>query len=195
MKCPYIISSLLFFFFGGFISNQPNCFAQKTVEGITFSKTKTVEGETLMLNGAGLREKFFLDLYVAGLYLPKTTSNVAAICDGEQSYFLDIRIVSSLINGEKIADAIKEGFQKATNNNTSSIQKDINSIVSLFKENSLTKGETCAFFYSQKTGLQVYINNALQKTFTDHKFKSTFLKIWLGENPADKTLKQQLLNL
>ena len=39
----------------------------------------TVNGQTLVLNGAGLRKKFFIKVYVGGLYLPAKMSNPASI--------------------------------------------------------------------------------------------------------------------
>jgi hypothetical protein len=41
--------------------------AQQTIEGVTLPATVTVEGETLNLNGGGLREKLWFNLYVGGL--------------------------------------------------------------------------------------------------------------------------------
>ena len=38
--------------------------------GVTLPNTTEVAGETLKLNGIGLREKFWIDIYAAALYLP-----------------------------------------------------------------------------------------------------------------------------
>ena len=54
-------------------------FAQKTVSGVTLPELKTIQGERLLLNGAGLREKLWIDLYVGGLYLATKTSDANEI--------------------------------------------------------------------------------------------------------------------
>ena len=41
-----------------------------TVAGVKLPEEIQVGGETLILNGMGLREKYWLDIYVAGLYIP-----------------------------------------------------------------------------------------------------------------------------
>ncbi|MBK5259345.1 MAG: chalcone isomerase family protein, partial [Thermoanaerobaculia bacterium] len=46
-----------------------------TVGGVDISDKTTVGGQTLVLNGAGLRKKFFIKVYTGALYLPsKQTS-------------------------------------------------------------------------------------------------------------------------
>ena len=54
-----------------------------TVAGVTMPETRSIQGADLVLNGAGLREKYFFDIYVAGLYLPVKTTSSAVVLDGE----------------------------------------------------------------------------------------------------------------
>ena len=42
----------------------------QTVAGITFPDRIQINESALVLNGAGLREKYWIDIYVAALYLP-----------------------------------------------------------------------------------------------------------------------------
>ena len=43
--------------------------AQVTISDVTLPATMDAAGTSLMLNGGGLREKLWFDLYVGGLYL------------------------------------------------------------------------------------------------------------------------------
>lgn len=45
--------------------------AQKTVAGVKVDAKMSLEGQNLMLNGAGTRVKMFMDMYVGALYLEK----------------------------------------------------------------------------------------------------------------------------
>ena len=56
-------------------------FAQTSnIEGIDFPDELSINNETFVLNGGGLREKLgFLDLYVGGLYLSATSSDANQI--------------------------------------------------------------------------------------------------------------------
>ena len=44
-------------------------FAETEIGGVTLTDTQIIGDETLVLNGGGIREKFWLDMYVGGLYL------------------------------------------------------------------------------------------------------------------------------
>ena len=50
-----------------------------SLAGVTLADTATVGGQPVVLNGMGLREKYFLDIYVGGLYVPAKTASAAAI--------------------------------------------------------------------------------------------------------------------
>ena len=45
--------------------------AQKTVSGVKLDSKLSIEGQELLFNGAGVREKLWKDLYVGSLYLDK----------------------------------------------------------------------------------------------------------------------------
>ena len=49
------------------------------IGGINMPASLQAGQSTLMLNGAGVREKFFMDLYVGGLYLKKKLADPGAI--------------------------------------------------------------------------------------------------------------------
>jgi hypothetical protein len=48
--------------------------AQETVSGVKVDAKLSIEGQSLVLNGAGTREKMWIDLYVGSLYLPKKST-------------------------------------------------------------------------------------------------------------------------
>ena len=49
----------------GFIFSVPT-FAKTEIGGVTLPDTLKIVDETLVLNGGGIREKFWLDMYVGG---------------------------------------------------------------------------------------------------------------------------------
>ena len=54
----------------GFIFSAPT-FAKTEIGGVTLPDTIKVGDETLVLNGGGIREKFWLDMYVGFVPVPK----------------------------------------------------------------------------------------------------------------------------
>jgi hypothetical protein len=56
-----------------------------TLADVTLENKITVNGQTLVLNGLGLRKKFFIKVYVGGLYLQTKSSNPATILSSDTS--------------------------------------------------------------------------------------------------------------
>ena len=57
----------------------------RIVSGVEIPEKLMINGSQLILNGAGVREKFFLDLYVGALYLKKRNKIAKAIIDAEEN--------------------------------------------------------------------------------------------------------------
>ncbi len=169
-------------------------FSQDYVElsGVKMPKTYTLGGKTLQLNGIGLREKWFLDLYVMGLYVPQKTKSAETIINKDQPTVAKLVIVSSLVTRDKMVSSIREGFEKALGNNYSKMKDKIDKFISFFKK-ELHKGDVIVLAYEPGTGTKVYLNGEWIGTIKGLDFKQALFKIWLGPDPVDEDLKEQLL--
>ena len=117
----------------GFIFSVPT-FAKTEIGGVTLPDTLKIGDETLVFNGGGIREKFWLDMYVGGLYLSQKETNSQKIIEYDQPMAIFMEIVSGMITSERMIEAVGEGFQKSTGGNTSPIQKDIEMFINAFRE-------------------------------------------------------------
>lgn len=150
-------------------------------------------GDTeLVLNGAGLREKFFMDLYVASLYLTAKQQDASAIIVAQDPMAIRLHIVSGLITSEKMTEATLEGFDNATQGNTAPIQDKIDAFMETFKE-EIKEGDVFELVYDPSKGVLVYKNGTLANTITGDAFKQALFGIWLSDKPAQKSLKKGLL--
>ena len=91
--------SLLFIIGLSLLSTPGN--AQSEISGVTPAKSINISGESIQFNGAGLREKFFLDLYVGSLYLSNKTKDASTIINANETMAITLDIVSGLISSEK----------------------------------------------------------------------------------------------
>ena len=81
------------------------------IEGIDFPDELSINYETFVLKGGGLREKLgFLDLYVGGLYLSATSSDANQIVMSGSPMAIRIVIASRLVSRERFIEALEEGF-------------------------------------------------------------------------------------
>lgn len=166
--------------------------AQKEVSGVKVSETLVVEGNDLVLNGAGVREKFWIDLYVGSLYLPKKSSNAAEIMNSGDAQAIKLNIISGMITSEKMINAVNEGFENATGGKTAPIKAKIEKFKSFFKE-EIKKGDEFLIAHVPGKGVVVTKNGVLKGVIDGMDFKKALFGIWLSNKPADKDLKSGML--
>lgn len=166
--------------------------AQKVIAGVKLSNTLVVEGNDLVLNGAGTREKFWMDLYVGSLYLPKKSSNAADIMGSADAAAIKLDIVSGMITSEKMINAVNEGFENATGGKTAPLKAKIDKFKAFFKE-EIKKGDEFIISNVPGTGVVVFKNGVKKGSIEGADFKKALFGIWLSNKPADKDLKEAML--
>ncbi|HVL02309.1 MAG TPA: chalcone isomerase family protein [Dongiaceae bacterium] len=153
---------------------------------------KTVPAQPLKLNGAGVREKWMMDLYVGALYLKQHESDAVKIIKDENAMAIRLQIVSGMITSERMTSSTLEGFEHATHGNTAPIQKEIDAFLATFKE-PIKEGDVFEMVYVPNEGVKIFKNNELKNTVVGAEFKQALFGIWLSDEPAQKSLKDEML--
>ena len=166
--------------------------AQKTVSGVKVDEKLSLESQSLVLNGAGTREKIFMDLYVGSLYLPKKSSSANDIMNSKEAAAIKLNIISGMITSDKMISAINEGFENSTGNKTAPLKVKIDKFKSFFKE-EIKKGDVFIIINVPNEGVVVYKNGVKKGIIDGHDFKKALFGIWLCDKPADKDLKEGML--
>jgi hypothetical protein len=146
----------------------------------------------LLLNGWGARTKFYLELYVAGLYLTKANSNPAAIAAANEPMSIRVKITSGMVSQAKLVQSLTDGFHNATNGNVASIQSEINQFRQCLTE-AIRKGDTFDFVYLPEHGVVINKNGKFKGVVAGIEFKKALFNIWLSDKPADANLKKAML--
>lgn len=166
--------------------------AQTKAAGVTLPNTISAEGQKLILNGVGVREKFWMDMYAGALYLNAKSSNASEIMNSNQAMALKIHIVSKLITSEKMTDAVNEGFQNATKGKTQPIASEIETFKSYFSD-EISKNDVFDIVYVPEVGVTVSKNGTKKGVIKGLEFKKALFGIWLSDKPADDDLKEAML--
>jgi hypothetical protein len=165
------------------------------VGGVKFADTATVAGKELKLNGAGLRTKFVIKVYAAGLYLPEKKNNVPDVLklDGP-------RRVTLVMMRDISSDDFGQAFMTGLNNNIDKSEKSkFVTQISKFGEmfgtiEALKKGDVLHLDWIPGTGTQCELNGKkVGEVVQDVNYYNAILKIWLGDKPVDSSLKPALL--
>ncbi|TBW29022.1 chalcone isomerase family protein [Gramella sp. KN1008] len=166
--------------------------AQTKVGGVNLPNQLNFQGQDLQLNGAGVREKLWIDLYAGGLYLSEKSSDASAIMSADKPMSIKLHIVSKLISSEKMIDAVNEGFENSTNGNTKPLAPKIEKFKSFFME-EIKKNDVFDIVHLPAKGVVVYKNNKELGTIEGMDFKKALFGIWLSSKPADDDLKEAML--
>ncbi len=162
-----------------------------TVAGVELGDSVMVEGhaEPLRLNGAGVRKKLFIKVYVGALYLPAVAQNRAdAQKQGAKRIHLN---VLRDISADRVQGAWGDGFSANLPPDTMAVlEKPIARFNALFGD--FKKGDVVTIDLLS-TYVRVQQNNALLGTVEHEGLPGAVLDIWLGEKPADGSLKEAML--
>ncbi len=169
---------------------------------ITFSSATKISGVNmpntlqngLILNGAGIRSKFFFDLYVGGLYLKNRSSNALHIINSNEPMAIKLHITSSLITSQKMMDATMEGFENSTKDNIKPLKKQIDKFIDVFKK-EIKDGDIYDFVYIPQVGVKIFKNSKLITTIKGLEFKKALFGIWFCDKPAQESLKKEMLGI
>lgn len=162
------------------------------IGGITMPDTLSAGNTSLTLNGAGIRTKFFLKLYVGGLYLQNKTTDADKVLSEDSPMAIRLHIISSMITSEKMEDATREGFENSLGSKLSSLSSEIEAFIDVFKA-EIKDGDRFNMIYISGTGTEIYKNDKLSKTIKGLPFKNALFGIWLGKEPAQDSLKEDML--
>lgn len=165
------------------------------VAGVKVDDETTLGGQKLVLNGAGIRSRFGFQVYVCALSLPQkrmTVKEVLAIPGPKRVWATMLREISA----DDLGEALLSGIRKnSTPEQTRLFGLQLVRLGEVFGTiPRLKKGDTFTLDYTADAGTVITVNGKpVLEPLPDPAFFEALLKIWLGENPADSSLKPRLL--
>ncbi len=158
--------------------------------GVTLPDTAQVGGTTLVLNGLGLRKKFVVKVYVAGLYLQQKSSDPEAIMKAEAPKRIVMHFVHSASKNQ-MADAFDESFRNNAPEASKSMKPDIDRLLAALEP--VKDGDEMIFTYRPGTGTTLAINGNEKLTIAAPAFSPVLFSVWLGPKPPNADLKKGIL--
>ena len=166
----------------------------REIGGVEIPETLTIGKYNLVLNGGGVRSKFFIKAYSAGLYLRKKEKDSKEIINANKPMAIRMHITTGMVSRKRMEDALWDGFKKATNGNIDPIKNEINQFFSVFDD--IKKFDKLDLIYLPGKGIIVHKNgNPIEITIEGLNFKKILFSIWLGDDPVCKKLKKGMLGL
>ncbi len=168
------------------------------VANVKYETSLDLSGQKLQLNGAGIRYKAFFKVYTAGLYLTTKASTTQEVLAAPGPKRIHIQMLRE-VDGNDLGRLFTKGMED--NAPRSEFVKSINGVLKLSEifasRKSLTTGEHFSVDYVPGVGSSILLNgkSLLTEPIKEPEFFSALLRIWLGDKPADESLKEALLGI
>ncbi len=172
--------------------------AQMDVGGVKYPATASLGGSSLVLNGAGMRYKFVVKVYTAGLYLTHKAGTTAEVLSAPGPKRIHIQMLRDL-DGNELGKLFTKGME--ANAPREEFVKCINGVLKLSEifasRKQLNSGDSFSVDYVPGVGSTLLLNGKtiMADPIKEPEFFSALLRIWLGDKPADDSLKEALLGI
>jgi hypothetical protein len=161
-----------------------------SLAGVTLPDTVEVGVTTLVLNGLGLRTKFTVKVYVAGLYVQQKSSDPSAIIKADAPKRILMQFVHSA-SKQQMMDAFDEGFKDNTPDAEKTMKADIDKFIGALE--AVKNGDQMVVTYVPGTGTTLDINSSNKLTIAGSAFGQVLFSVWLGPKPPTTDLKKGIL--
>jgi hypothetical protein len=150
----------------------------------------------LVLNGAGIRTKYFFKIYVAALYLGEKAfvGETALNQPGEKR--ISLHVLRDLSDEQMLNSFNEVMVANHTPAEMQALDPQLKELTSIFHAvKTVKKGDEVALDYLPDIGTQIVVNGVLKGKIPGEVFNRALFKIWLGDKPAQPDLKQKMLGM
>ena len=160
------------------------------VGGVSVPPTVVIHQKTLSLNGAGIRKKLFIKVYVGSLYTERKVTTPAQLLADPGEKLVRMNFVHSKVEKEKIIEVFAEGL--ANNSPGVAQSAEGKAFLSWFTADFVA-GDTVDISLSPDGTVAASHNGKVLGTARSPALVQGVLLIWFGEKPADGGLKKGML--
>ena len=164
--------------------------AAREVRGIDVPESIRVEGHTLRLNGAGIRRRFFFDIYVIGLYVERPTTDLAAVLAANTPRQVRIHLVRA-VSAQQMRDAVAEGFRRSAGDAMPGLETRLARLEAMLRAGG--PGDVTTLTWIPGRGTVVTDDGHEIGTIEGKDCADVVFGVWIGPRPVDDGLARTLL--
>jgi hypothetical protein len=160
------------------------------VAGVQMDQAVTIHGQQLKLNGYGIRKKFFVKVYIGSLYASRHLASAAEAYGDNGNKLIRMNFLHAKVAKEKIIEAFNEGF--TSNSPDLAGSAEVKKFLGLFTADFI-HGDVVDLVIGADGSVSASHNGRPLGTVTSAKLGKAVLAIYLGDKPADASLKSGML--
>jgi hypothetical protein len=152
-----------------------------TLAGVTLPDKAEVDGQSLVLNGLGLRSKLFIKVYVGGLYLSQKETSAQKILAADAPRRMVLHFIYD-VGKDDMCKAWNEGLEANTPNASAEVKKSFQTLCTWM--DGVGKGQQLALTYLPGQGTRVEIAGKAKGTLPGKPTADAILSTWIGPKPG-----------
>lgn len=161
------------------------------IESVLVPESAQVGGQALVLNGAGLRKKLWVEVYVGALYVPHRSADADALVTMPGAKRFTMYMLHDVSRG-KLVSAWEDGFEyNSSEAQLDALSDEIAAFNALWRDS--VEGDVFILDYIPGEGTHVVFNGERVDTIEGEAFNQALMRIWLGPEPPTESLKESLL--
>ena len=149
--------------------------------GVNIADTADVNGQKLVLNGAGLRKKFVVKVYTGALYLPAKQSNAAALLAADTPRRQVLHFLYDVDKG-KMAEAWEEGLEDNTPNAGADVKAAFKNLSAWMED--MKEGQRDRHDLRPRHRHDREVNGKNKGTLPGKAVNDAILSTWIGAKPG-----------
>jgi hypothetical protein len=165
------------------------------VGDVHIDDTAKVAGQTLVLNGAAVRNKFgFIKVYVGALYTAQKVNLSEAVIGDSKPRRISLTMLRN-VDSDKLHESLLEGLEaNITEAELASLQTRIREMNAIFQSvNAVNKGDVVTLDFLPGKGTQITLRGQVKDVIAGDDFGRALMKVWLGKRPVSADLKAAML--
>lgn len=165
------------------------------VEGVKFDPTVEVGGQSLQLNGVGVRTRLMFKVYAAGLYVPQKSSSAATLLGQKGPRRVAIGMLRN-VDADTFVGALNDGLKaNLSAEQLAGFKPQIDVLNANFKAvGEAKKGDQINFEFTPEAGTRIIVNGQPRgAAIPGEGFFEAVLRVWIGDKPVDADLKRGML--
>ena len=152
-----------------------------TVAGVTVPDKVDVDGTSLPLNGAGLRTKLFIKVYVGALYTARKEPAADKVLAADAPWRMAFHFLYS-VSKSQMCDAWKEGLDDNSPSAPAQVKKDFTQLCEWTED--IPKGNVMSVTYVPGKGSTLEVNGKVKGTLAGKPTADAVLSTWIGPKPG-----------
>jgi long-chain acyl-CoA synthetase len=162
------------------------------VGGVKLDDKMSLGGQEVVLNGAGVRTKFMVKVYVGSLYVPAKASTAAAVY-AKAPRRVQLNMLRD-VGADQMVDALVDGLKQANSAaDVAAVKAETDQLAAIVKSiGQLKEGNVLAFDFVDGA-TKVGLNGAPKGSIPGEAFNKALMNAWLGDNAVQSDLKKAML--